>query len=462
MPTRVAAEPGGLGRCVRGFCSQRMRDAGLCARSDPDRRAQTCISAGGGGASPRTPRCGRWGRPARFFAFFARCELTRINSVCPPIPVPKPSAPGIGAGPELPVLFIGSRPTGPAARPQPARKASVRAPIISLAELAHNISMPIHTRAKTKSQQRHAASRSQSHRQDKAQGEARRQTAWIGVEAPARPSPRRSFGPLLQGHEYRRDGEHWRRCQDPEEFADYIEAEAARRAWYLSRTTRRGVAVTMKRPVATPVTVQTTTFAPWLSDWTAAQVAAGHDPRPQLAGIRNGWLRTAETALAGRRHVLGYAFHADTDDLHFDLLLTREDGEGGRIGEPGLKLVGPWCVAVDRQVRSGAELHPEKREQLQRSVANFRHRYGDTAKPLDVVLARALDTAADEILGEELAPYRLAYARRVPELERLHAQAALAAVNAASARLRERATPRPLARRPAPVPTPEPDLPPLG
>jgi len=309
--------------------------------------------------------------------------------------------------------------------------------------------MSTYTKAKSKRQQRHAASRSRSHRQDKRQGEARRKTAWIGVDAPPRPSPRRNFGPL-DGHEYTHDGDQWHRCPDPEEFADHLEAESERRSWYVKQTKRKGVPVVMKRQVATPLEILTTTFAPWLSDWTAAEVAAGRDPRPKLAAIRNRWLAAAQQSIDGQRYVLGYAFHADTDDLHFDFILSRQDGAGGRIGQPGLNLVGPWCCSVDRQMRSGAKIHPDKSKQLQRSVANFRHRYGQEAKPLDVTLARALDAAADEELGDELRPYREAYARRVPELERQHTAAQLAVLEAARKKL-----------LPGQDPAPEPNLPPL-
>lgn len=314
--------------------------------------------------------------------------------------------------------------------------------------------MPTHTRPKTKAQFHHPGSRDPSHKRDKTQGEARRETAWLGVEAPERPSPRRSF-PGLDGHEYRHDGEHWQRCPDPEEFGDYLEEEAKRRSHYMSVTSRKGVAVEMRRPVKTPLEVQTTTFAPWLSDWLATEIAADRDPKPKLASIRNSWLKSARMVLEGRRHLLGYAFHCDTDDPHFDLILSRQNGEGGRIGKPGLNLVGPWCCGVDRQVRSGATIHAEKRNQLSRAVANFRHRYGADAKPLDVTLARALDAAADSVLGEELRPFREAYARRVPTLERQHAAAQLAVVEAAKERLLQRTAPAP-ERAPEPIPVPRP------
>jgi hypothetical protein len=324
--------------------------------------------------------------------------------------------------------------------------------------------MSTHTKAKTKRQNRHPGSRGRSHKRDKDQGEARHETAWLAVNAPQRPSPARTF-PGLEGHEYRYDGKAWHRCLGPEEFGDYLEEEAKRRGHYMSRTTRKGVEVDMKRPVMAPLEVQTTTLAPWVSDWLAAELAAGRDPRPELIGIRNRWLAAAQHALNGQRYLLGYAWHCDTDDPHFDLILSRQDGQGGRIGAPGLRLVGPWCVGVNRQVRAGATIHAEKGKQLQRAVANFRHRYGAESKPLDVTLASVLDAAADAVLGAVLQPFREAYAARVPTLERQHAAAQLAVLQAAEEKLRERM----MLESPAPEPEPEqeqpepdePTLPPL-
>jgi hypothetical protein len=300
--------------------------------------------------------------------------------------------------------------------------------------------MSTYTKATSRKKQRHPASRDESHRLDKAQGEARRRTTFVPVETPERPSPQRSFGDLT-GHEYIHDGPTWRRCEAPEEFADYLEAEAKRRNWFLDKTQRRGVAVEMKRR-ATALEVVTTTCPPWLSDWLAAQFAQKKNPRPQLSAIRNRWLGAAVKLLSDARAVLGYAFHADTDDPHFDLVLSRQDGVGGRIGQPGLRQVGPWSTSVDRQLRCGAEISAEKRDRMRRGVANFRRRYGEDAKPLDVLLARTLDAAAAVVLGAELTPYREAYAKSVPELERQHAAAQLAVLEAAKKKLLEHTVPQ--------------------
>lgn len=328
--------------------------------------------------------------------------------------------------------------------------------------------MSTHSRPKTRRQLRHAGSRSVSHKLDKQQGDERKETNWVGVDAPQRPSPERSF-PGLTGHEFIREGDSWRRCEDPEELANCIERENKRRSWFMDTTQRKGVTVEMLRRVKAALEILTTSFAPWFSDWTAAQLALGKDPRPQLAAIRTQWLGEAQKVLSGERHMLGYAFHADTDDLHFDLVLTRQDGEGGRIGGNGLGLVGPWCCGVDRQLRSGAEISAEKRSQMGRAVANFRRRHGKDAKPLDVQLARALDEAADEVIGPELQPYREAYAKKVPELERAHKRAQLSIIQDAEEKLREdlEATPAPETKpsqepkKEPEIPTPEPDFPSL-
>ena len=278
------------------------------------------------------------------------------------------------------------------------------------------------------------------------------------VPSPGHPSPVRVFGPL-QGHEYTFNGQTWRRCEGGEEFADFLEKQSGLRGWYRAQTSRRGTTVEMKRQVASAVEILTTTFSPWLSDWTAAEIAAKRDPRKTLASIRTRWLEEAQRLLHGLRYFLGYAFHADTSDPHFDLALSRQDGRGGRIGAPGLGLVGPWCVGVDRQIRAEAKVHPSKLRQIRQSVANFRHRYGASAVPLDVSLARALDTAAETVIGPGLLRFRKAYSQQVPGLERGHTVAQLAALQAAEARLRERLDSE-LTPEPA-MPEPEPNLPPL-
>jgi len=292
--------------------------------------------------------------------------------------------------------------------------------------------MSTHTRAKNRRQQRHPGSRGKSHKEDKHRAERRNGSVFVRVPSPVRPSQVRDFAAHgLTGHEFKREAETWTRCADAEEFPDYMEAEARRRSWFTKATQRNGKPVQMKRPAATPVEVLTTTFPPWLSNWTLAELEAGRDPRPTLAKIRNGWVASALARLDGQRFVLGMAFHADTDDLHFDLCTSRQDGDGGRIGAAGLRLVGPWCIGADRQIRAGATISKKKQNRLARDVANFRGRYGQQTTPLDVDLARDLDEIAADAIGPALDPFRAAYAASVPELERAHEAAELAALDAA-------------------------------
>ncbi|MDX2186148.1 MAG: hypothetical protein SFV32_04375 [Opitutaceae bacterium] len=154
-----------------------------------------------------------------------------------------------------------------------------------------------------------------------------------------------------------------------------------------------------------------------------------------LGATRDGLLDAAFSLLSGKRHLLGYSFHADTDDLHFDLVVSRQDGQGGRIGDPGLHLAGPWTVGVDRQLRAGAQIGADKVRNFESNVAKFRARYGAEAIPLDVALARALDVGAEEAIGDDLAPFKSTYALGVPAQERAHQQAALQALDDAKRKL---------------------------
>jgi hypothetical protein len=235
----------------------------------------------------------------------------------------------------------------------------------------------------------------------------------------------------LTGHEYILDENGWRLCENPEEFSDFIEVESRRRSWFHQFTTRKGRPATMRRKTPTSLEVITTTFPPWLSDWTLASLRAGKDPRQKLGAITSRWLTLAIDLIGGERHLLGEAFHADTSDPHFDLIASRQDGLGGRIGGAGLGLAGPWTVGVDRQIRAGASIGRDKRRRFSRNCQKFQEREGPGATPLDLLLARSLDDAAAEVLGEELAPFISAYAASVPRLEREHRRAALDALDRA-------------------------------
>ncbi len=275
-----------------------------------------------------------------------------------------------------------------------------------------------YTRARSRRQQRHSASRSASHKSDKRGGDARQEILWLGVPSVPNPlTPRRDFQALgLEGSEFRFVDGVWVRCHDPEEYADWLEAEARRRNWFLDEVLRQGRQLQMRRPAATPFEVLTTDCAPWLSDWILARLTENGDVCAKLAAIRDGWLKVVLPGLRAKRYLLGLSLHCDTDDLHFDLAVSRQDGNGRRIGRAGLQLVGPWCVGVDRQMRAGASISKAKAAQFARALANFQRRYNG-GTPFDLFLSRALDDAADAALGSELAPLRENYARLVPLLE---------------------------------------------
>lgn len=309
--------------------------------------------------------------------------------------------------------------------------------------------MPTYIRAITSRQLRHTASRCRSHRDDARANAARPECVSVPLPQPA--PPPLTFEDLgLMGHEYKCEGRDWVRCVDAEEFADYVQQLGQSRNWFHDTTTRHGRPCRMLRRVGTPVEIHTTTFSPWLNAWIRAELQAGRDPRPTLAEIRNRWLAFVTTRFAGVRHVLGYSLHADTGNLHFDLVLTRQDGRGGRIGPTALRLVGPWACGTARQRDVGATISAEKSRRLGVMITRFRARYGAAAVPLDVELNRALDAAADAVLGDQLAPFKREYAASVPALEQMHA----AAIRSAADALREKAD----TIAPSPAPTPAPTI----
>jgi hypothetical protein len=178
------------------------------------------------------------------------------------------------------------------------------------------------------------------------------------------------------------------------------------------------------RYIKTPIKVHTVSAHPAVSDYFAKAIAAGDDVQDTFRTVVRQFVSKAKEMFAGRRYLLAIAAHTDTSDLHVDLVVSTNCPEGGKLSG-GLGQVGPWCVAVDRQIASRAQINPRKLAQYKRSVANFRHRYGEEAKPFDVRLARAFDEAAGAILGQQLQSHIEAYAASVPAMERAHAQAAL-------------------------------------
>lgn len=282
--------------------------------------------------------------------------------------------------------------------------------------------MSKNTKAKTDEQLAHMSSRSKTHKRHKLQGDLRRQHRFLRVAAAERPSPKRNFGGL-EGFELilKPDGA-WHRCDDPEELIQYLKKEKRRRLKYEKWTTRHGKPELAKRTVQRPIDILTTSLHPAASDVLAADVAGGRDIRPTLRAIFGPFLQAARALLEKQRYVLAAAMHMNTDDLHMDIAVAKNCPIKGRIGRTGLLTVGPWCVAVDRQIRCGARINPTKQNRYQRSVANYRRRYGNDAKPLDITLARLLDDCALRVMGARLEASLQAYAQGVPELERKHAE----------------------------------------
>jgi len=101
------------------------------------------------------------------------------------------------------------------------------------------------------------------------------------------------------------------------------------------------------------------------------------------------------------------------------------------LAKPGLgSLVRGPLVSTDNSDQEPPSLG-EKRRRFSRNFQKFGEREGPGAIPLDVLLARDLDDAAAEVLGEELTPFIRAYAVSVPRLEREHRRAALDALDRA-------------------------------
>ena len=292
-----------------------------------------------------------------------------------------------------------------------------------------------YTRIRTETQALHVGSRSASHERDKAKGDARRKYKFFSVETEERPSPTRDFKGLtgVEGIADPMTGR-WTLCKDKDELGKHLVRESVARSRYKALTTRRGQPEMMTRIDPNPLTVHTASFHPAHCDLIADLIALGMDGQNIVHRIFAKYLSRAVLLFVDRRFVLGGALHVDTDDIHADLVVSR-NGPDYRLGKAGLGLVGSWCVAVDRQLRAGAKINAQKRAQFDRSMANFRRREGADAIPLDIQLARTMDAAAGEVLGDKATPYVTRYAASVPELERKHTLAALRELDAAREKL---------------------------
>jgi hypothetical protein len=290
------------------------------------------------------------------------------------------------------------------------------------------------TRIRTETQARHVGSRSKTHAVDKARGEARRERTYISVPAEPRPSPERTFKGVA-GAEAILDPETgtWRVCKDKEELGDYLVAQSARLSRYQAWTSRHGRRELMARRDPSPLTVHTVSWHPAVSQMIADLLARG-EGRDLPNRIFARWGARVPRIFEGKRRVVAIAMHLDSGDGHIDNVVTRNCGDG-RIGSAGLGLVGPYMVAVDRQVRGHAVISATKRARYDRAMANFERREGPGNIPFDVQLARIMDQICDEVLGPAVGPYVDAYIASVPAFERAHALAKLREVDAARDKL---------------------------
>lgn len=297
--------------------------------------------------------------------------------------------------------------------------------------------MSTYTKANSRRQFRHSDSSSDSHKEDMRQARARRETTFVPIEAAKSEEKKQSLEEMgLRGSERIHRAGRKQPCTVPEEFADYIEHEAKERGWAYCERMKRGKKVTIRRVVESPIEVLTVTAEPALNEYIWSQLRAGHDMSAVTTRVWFRFLELAKHFLVGgrQRYVIGDAIHCDTAHWHGDLVVSRQE-DGIRVGDAGLGLCGPWVTAVDRQMRVGAKISPGKRKNFDRSAREYLRRYGAGTRPLDVLLARSLDQAATEVIGEALIPFRHAYAARVPALEAAHAQRTVQALEKAKEKI---------------------------
>jgi hypothetical protein len=297
--------------------------------------------------------------------------------------------------------------------------------------------MSTFTRARTKAQQGHPGSRSDSHKRDKKQAEARKGVTYVAIPTPEKEHPLPTLESLrLEGSERIARGDTNIECSHPEQFSDYNRAMAKDCGWFYQHRLKRGKMTWVRRVDPTPILVLTITASPWLNMWIHDQLAAGKDVQAVLKELWARFRVRAKEILRGdrERYILGDAIHCDTSVFHGDLVLTRQV-DGQRVGKAGLDLAGPWLVGCDRQLRAGATISPEKRRQFDRSAQSHFRRHGRNSKPCDVLLARAMDRVAEEVIGPALASYKATYAAGVPAQEQRNAMVKLAQLDTARSKL---------------------------
>ncbi len=286
----------------------------------------------------------------------------------------------------------------------------------------------------TDAQLMHVASRSESHRHDKAQGDFRRAFTYFAVESEPRPSQLRPELRGLAAFELTAPSPgKWDVCKGPEDLGRFLIDESKRRAPYRATVARAGRTTTMRRVDNHPLAIMTVSLHPAANDCIAAKIRRDglRAGQASLNQIVCRFVPAAERAVAGRRYVIAAAAHTDTDDLHVDLVLARNNGEpGGRLGG-GLSTVGPWTVGARRQMIVGAKIGTEKLRMVTQNLNRFWDKYGASAVALDVRLADAMDAAATEVLGEELKEFKQSWVLWIPEAEKGHLLAALREIDSA-------------------------------
>jgi hypothetical protein len=287
-----------------------------------------------------------------------------------------------------------------------------------------------YTRLESQIQRHHVGSRSASHKKDKKRGDERRSIRYIAVDAEIHPV--RQNYPGIYGIELMCDDQNsWSVCNHPDDLGAHLDREVKARSVFHDLTSRHGRPERVKRRDKCPLKNNTISFHPAVCTAIIAAINKGEDAELIVRRILAKFLISVGQLFAGIRHIIACAFHADTGTLHVDIVTSRQNHAGERIGKHGLDLAGPWTVGVWRQLECGANINPQKRLKYDAGMANFHRRHGVDAVPFDIRLAAACDKAAAAVLGDALRPHLIAYAASVPEREHVNALATLAELDAA-------------------------------
>lgn len=316
------------------------------------------------------------------------------------------------------------------------------------------------TKLKTRASILHVDSSHPSHARDKKAGDARKEFKFFTVKSSPRPCPKRDFStcPAIEViHDP--DTDRWTVCTTKGAYGNYLLAESAARTRYYAPVLRRGRKEMMARIDPSPLSNHTISFHPAASSMLADMLAKG-EGQDVPRRILSLFIKQALPLFAERgREVVGCATHMDCDDAHVEVTVARNSRDGRRLGKAGMDLVGPWTVAVARQVDCcGPRINSEKLNQYESALAVFRRRAGPDAVPFDIQLARLFDVCSHRILGPGLQAYVQRYADGVPQSEREQLYATKAELEAALAqvcRCLVDENSRSLLVNPLPQPTPE-------